>query len=170
VSIKKNKTEDLDDKCKVAVINYLLNTLFCRVDIFLAGKKITPSIPTHGWRAIFKVFLNVGKDAKSTHFEMSCYKKDTAGEMDSLEKNAGIIARRIKDSKPFELYGRLHSDISFQNIINNEDMVLRLIRNQSSFCLMGDGVHNYELFIDEATLYMRQEKIIPAVMLQHAMA
>jgi hypothetical protein len=35
-------------------------------------------------------------------------------------------------------------------------MVLRLIRNQSSFCLMGDGVHNYELFIDEATLYMRQ--------------
>jgi hypothetical protein len=47
-------------------------------------------------------------------------------------------------------------DISFQNryIIKNVDMVLRLIRNQSSFCLMGDGGHNYELFIDEATLYM----------------
>ena len=29
---------------------------------------------------------------------------------------------------------------------------------------MGDGVHNYELFIDEATLYMRQVKISPAVM------
>jgi hypothetical protein len=170
--VKKNKTEDLDDKCKVAVINYLLNTLFCQVDIFLAGKKITPSIATHAWRAIFEVLLNFGKDAKSTHLETSGYKKDTAGEMDSLEKNAGMIARRIKDSKPFELYGRLHTDISFQNryIINNVDMVLRLIRNQSSFCLMGDGVHNYELFIDEATLYMRQVKISPAVMLQHAMA
>ncbi len=67
--------------------------------------------------------------------ETSGYKKDTAGEMDSLEKNAGMIARRIKDSKPFEPYGRLHTDISFQNryIINNVDMVLRLIRNQSSF-------------------------------------
>ncbi len=38
--VKKNKTEDLDDKCKVAVINYLLNTLFCQVDIFLAEKKL----------------------------------------------------------------------------------------------------------------------------------
>jgi hypothetical protein len=27
---------------------------------------------------------------------------------------------------------------------------LRLIRNPSSFCLMGDANHNYELFIDEA--------------------
>jgi hypothetical protein len=55
--------------------------------------------------------------------------------LDSLEKNAGMIARRIK--KPFQLYGRLHTDISFQNryIINNVDMVLRLIRYQSSFCL-----------------------------------
>jgi hypothetical protein len=35
---------------------------------------------------------------------------------------------------------------------------------------MGDGVHNYELFIDEATLYMRQVKISPTVMLQNAMA
>jgi hypothetical protein len=49
-------------------------------------------------------------------------------------------------------------------------MVLRLIRNQSSFCLMGDGVYNYELFIDAATLYMRQVKISHAVILQHAMA
>ncbi len=72
--------------------------------------------------------------------------------MDSLEKNTGLSGRRIKDSKPFELYGRLHTDISFQNryIINNVDMVLRLIRNPSSFCSMGDANHNYELFIDEA--------------------
>jgi hypothetical protein len=82
-----------------------------------------------------------------------------------------MFARRIKDSKPFKFYGISHTDISFQNryTINNEDMVLRLISNQS-FCFMGDGVHNYELFIDEATLYMRLVKISPAVMLQHAMA
>jgi hypothetical protein len=89
----------------------------------LAGKKITPSIATHAWRAIFEVLLNFGKDAKSTHLETSGYKKDI-----------------------------------FQ--ISFVDMVLRLIRNRSSFCLMGDGVHNYELFIDEATLYMRQEKLV----------
>ena len=86
--------------------------------------------------------------------------------------NEGYLARRIKNSKPFELYGRLHTDICFQNryIINNVDMVIRLIRNPHSFCLMGDGKHNYEIFIEEATLYMRQVKISPAFMLQHAMA
>jgi hypothetical protein len=36
----------------------------------------------------------------------SGFKGDAAGEMDSLEKNAGMIERRIKDSKPFELYER----------------------------------------------------------------
>jgi hypothetical protein len=51
--------------------------------------------------------LNFGNDA--THLETSGFKKDTAGEMDSLEINAGLIARRIKDSKPFELFGRLHT-------------------------------------------------------------
>jgi hypothetical protein len=62
------------------------------VDIFLARKKITPSIATHAWCAIFEVLLNFGKDAKSTNLETSGYKKDTAGEIDSLEKNAGMIA------------------------------------------------------------------------------
>jgi hypothetical protein len=47
-----------------------------------------------------------------------------------------MIARRIrKIRKPFELYGRLQTDISFQNgyFINNVDMVLRFISNQSRF-------------------------------------
>jgi hypothetical protein len=47
-------------------------------------------------------------------------------------------------------------------------MVLRLIRNPSSFYLMGHANHNYELFIDEAIFYMKQFKISPSVMFQHA--
>jgi hypothetical protein len=81
----------------------------------LAGKKISTLIAKHAWRAIFEVLLNFGKDAKSTHLKMSSFKKDTAREIDSLEKYTGMIERRIKDSKPFELYARLYTDISFQN-------------------------------------------------------
>jgi hypothetical protein len=113
------------------------------------------------------VLLNFGYDAKSTHLETSGFKKDTAGEINRLDKNSGMLARRIKNSKQLELYGRLHTDISFQNryIINTVDIVLRLIRNQSSLCLMEDGVNINELFIDEATLHIRQVKISRAVML-----
>ena len=38
--VKKNKNEDLDASCNVAVINYLINALFCQVDITLNGKKL----------------------------------------------------------------------------------------------------------------------------------
>ncbi len=51
-------------------------------------KKITPWIATHALRAIFEVLLNLNKNAKSTHLETSGFKKDTEGEMDSLEKNS----------------------------------------------------------------------------------
>jgi len=171
--VKKNNKEDLDNTCRVAIINYLINTLFAQVDVFLSGKKITPSVATHAWRSIFEVLLNYGPDAKSTHLETSGFYKDTAGKMDNIDDtNLGFVARRIEDSKPFELYGKLHTDISFQNryIINNVDMVVRLIRNSHSFCLISDKLNNYELFIDSATLYLRQVKISAPMMLQHAMA
>ena len=41
--VRKNRNDDLDESCSVALINYLINTLFAQVDIFLGGKKITPN-------------------------------------------------------------------------------------------------------------------------------
>jgi len=171
--VKKNKNEDLDASCNVAVINYLINALFCQVDITLNGKKITPSVATHSWRSIFEVLLNFGKDAKSTHLETSGFKKDTAQKMDNIDnQNAGYVGRKITNSKPFELFGKLHTDICFQNryIINKVDMSVKLIRNNNNFCLIGDGKNNYELFIDEAILYIRHVNVSAPVMLEHAMA
>ena len=171
--VRKNRNDDLDESCSVALINYLINTLFAQVDIFLGGKKITPSIATHAWRAIIEVLINFGKEAKNTHLQTSGFFKDTASKMDSTDdSNKEFVSRRIQNSKPFELYGKIHTDICFQNrnIINNVDMVVRLIRNASNFCLISDVKHNYELFIDEAILYVRNVKISPQVMLQHAMA
>ena len=163
----------MDATANVAIINYLINTLFCQVDIVLNGKKITPSVATHAWRSIFEVLLNFGKEAKSTHLETSGFKNDTAHKMDAIDReNAGYMGRKITSSKPFEVFGKLHTDICFQNrnIINKVDMAVRLIRNSNTFCLIGDGKSNYELFIDEAVLYIRHVNISAPVMLEHAMA
>ena len=65
--VKKNRNDDLDASCNIAIVNYLINSLFCQVDIVLNGKKITPSVATHAWRSIFEVLLNFGKEAKTTH-------------------------------------------------------------------------------------------------------
>jgi len=171
--VKKNRNDDLDASCNVAIINYLINSLFCQVDITLNGKKITPSVATHSWRSIFEVLLNFGKEAKSTHLETSGFKKDTAHKLDNIDnQNAGYVGRKITNSKPFELFGKLHTDICFQNryIINKVDMTVKLIRNNSNFCLIGDGKSNYELFIDEAILYIRHVIVSAPVMLEPAMA
>ena len=37
--VRKNKNEDLDANINVAIINYLINTLFCQIDIIMNGKK-----------------------------------------------------------------------------------------------------------------------------------
>ena len=62
--VRKNRNDNLDESCSVALINYLINTLFAQVDIFLGGKKITPSIATHAWRAIIEVLIS-GKKPKT---------------------------------------------------------------------------------------------------------
>ncbi len=57
--------------------------------------------------------------------------------MDNIDDtNLGCVANKIEGSKPFELYGKLHSGISYQNryIINNVDMVVIMIKNSHSFC------------------------------------
>jgi hypothetical protein len=93
--------------------------------------------------------------------------------MDNIDDtNLGFEANKIQGSKPFELYGKLHTGISYQNryIINNVDKVVRLIKNSHCFCLFSDKLNNYELFIDSATLFLRQVKISAPMMLQHALA
>ena len=86
----------MDASCNVAIINYLINLLFCQVDITLNGKKITPSVATHSWRSIFEVLLNFGKD-KSTHLETSGFKKDTAHKLDNIDnQNAGYVGKDYK--------------------------------------------------------------------------
>ena len=55
--------------------------------------------------------------------------------MDSIDReNSGYMGRKITNSKPFELFGKWHTDICFQ-----VDMTVRLIRNNNNFCLIGDG-------------------------------
>jgi hypothetical protein len=170
--VKKNRNEDLDPSHLVGPVNLFLHSLFSQVDISLNGKKITPSVNTYPYRCILETLLNYGDEAKKTHLTSSYFYKDTAGKMDSLTENQGFTKKRSLNSKPFELYGRLHADICFQNryIINNVDMNVKLIRSSNNFCLMGDNKFNYEAHIDEAILYVRKVKVSASVMLAHAMA
>ena len=172
LKVKKNKTDDLDASCNVAVVNYLLMAIFNQIDIYLGTSKITPSNNNNAFRCYLEALLNFGAEAKQTQLTAANYYADKANNFDKIDgSNPGYTKRKVLTSKPFELYGKLHADICFQNrfILNKIDLIVKMYRNDDSFCLLSDGLNKYEIFIETATLYMRKCKVSPSIMLSHAM-
>lgn len=129
------------DTAIVAPSNLFLHSVFSQVDVMLGGRKITSSVTTYPYRAMFETLLNYGTDAKESHLATSLFYTDTPGRMDTIaitgETNEGFIKRKslCAKSKSFEMYGRLHGDIFFQNrnIINNINMFIRMYVAQITF-------------------------------------
>jgi len=94
--------------------------------------------------------------------------------MDSIEfggdvaaRNSGLVQRRsvAAQSREFDMMGRLHADIFFQDrYMLNEVGVKIIIRSKNAFCVMGNGT----VVIAHASLFVRKVKIMPSVFLAHA--
>ena len=101
-------------------MNLFLHSLFSQVDISLNGTLITAS--TNPYRAMLETLLSYGEDAKSSQLTSALYYKDQAGQMDAAavagnNTNSGFLARRahVLQSREFDMMGRLHADIFFQD-------------------------------------------------------
>jgi hypothetical protein len=168
----------LADTVVCGPVNLLLHSLFSQVDITLNDILVTSSVNTYAYRSIIETLLNYGEDSKNTHLTASLFYKDTAGQMDSVSleaktANLGWLKRRsiMGKSKTIDMFGRLHADIFFQDryLLNNVEMKIRLSRQKSSFCLIGDtAAANNKVLIKKAVLYVRKARINPEVMLAHA--
>jgi len=94
--------------------------------------------------------------------------------MDSIEfggdvaaRNSGLVQRRsiATQSREFDMMGRLHADIFFQDryMLNEVGVMIKLIRSKNAFFVMGNG----KVVITHASLFVRKVKIIPSVFLAH---
>ena len=157
-------------------VNLFLHSLFSQVDISLNGTLITASTNTYPYRAILETLLSYGEDAKKSQLTSALYYKDQAGRMDSLElddideRNKGLIKRRVhaRGSREFDMMGRLHADIFFQEryMLNEVGTKIKLIRSKDAFCLMGAVA--CKVMIVHASLFVRKVKLMPSVFLAHA--
>jgi hypothetical protein len=160
-------------------VNLLLHSLFSQVDVSLNDILVTSSVNTYAYRSMIDTLLNYGEDAKKTHLQSALFYKDTPGFMETLEvdltklntSNLGWLKRReiMGKKNSIDMFGRIHADIFFQDryLLNNVEMKIRLSRNKSTFCYIGDAATN-KVKIKRATLYVRKAKINPDVMLAHA--
>jgi len=101
------------------------------------------------------------------------YYKDQATRMDVVGvgadvANSAVLARRVhtRESHEFDMMGRLHADIFFQDryMINEVGVKIKLIHSKDRFCLMGVG----KVAIVHASLFVRKVKLMPSVFLAHA--
>jgi hypothetical protein len=160
----------------VAPANLFLHSLFSQVDVSLNETLVTASVNTYPYRCIFETLLNYGADAKESHLCTSLYFKDDSNKMDSYsidatksDCNSGFLKRhKIAKNGSFDMFGRLHVDMFFQDrlLINNVNVKLRLSRSKASFCLIGNG--DFKVNIKKAILTVRKVKVNSKIMLAHA--
>jgi len=115
---------NLAEDSSVAPVNLLLHRLFSQVDVSLNGTLISNSTNTYPYRAMLETLLSYGSNAKTSQLTSEMYYKDEAGGMDAFRihedagalPNTGHLVRRVhaKLSDEFDLIGRIHADIFFQ--------------------------------------------------------
>ena len=178
--ITKANGDPLTADSTAAPVNQLLHSMFAQVDISLNGTLISSSTNTYAYRAILETLLSYGEDAKKSQLTCELFYKDDAGRMDSTlteatggnEPNKGLQTRRtfVAESREFDMIGRIHGDIFFQEryMLNGVGMKLKLVRSKDAFCLMGAA--GAKLQITHASLFVRKVKLSPSVFLAHAKA
>ena len=123
---------------------------------------------------MLETLLSYGSDAKTSQLTSEMYYKDDAGRMDAFRirkdagalPNTGHLARRAhsKGSNEFDMIGRIHADIFFQEcyMLNEVGIKVRLVRSKDAFCLLGDTPADAKVEITHASLFVRKAKISPS--------
>ena len=177
--ITKRDGNNLEPNSTAAPVNLLLHSMFSQIDISLNGTLISNATNTYPYRALLETLLTYGEDAKHSQLTCQLFYKDEAGYMDSVlvgnqggnRPNTGLQNRRTitKESKEFDMVGRLHADLFFQEryLLNEVGIKIRLIRSKDDFCLMGVP-QDATLQVIHAALFVRKVKLSPSVFLAHA--
>ena len=145
----------------VAPVNNFLHSLFTQIDVSLNDKSISSSNGTDPFRAYYETALNYSEDASKTHLTTALWYKDTAGYFNTLdENNDGFHKRKsiASGTSSFDMYGRLHTDISgLDHILPNKgNLRVKLYRSKDAFCLMAAQNSTFKVALEEVILYVRR--------------
>ncbi|XP_069092702.1 uncharacterized protein F54H12.2-like [Pleurodeles waltl] len=142
--------------------------MFNQVDITLGDRLITQNDNMYAYRALMESILNYSSDALDTQLSACLFYKDTYAQFENTALdglNTGFVKRASFASgrREFDLLGRIHSDLFFQDklIINVIDLKIKLNRNKDAFCLIAEGAEQYKLLRQSASLYVKRVNVSP---------
>lgn len=171
--VKQANGDNIDADSKVAPVNGFFYALFNQADCYLQGSLISSSNTHYPYKAMMKILLNYGQDAKASQLSSTLFYKDRSGHMDSLTTNSGAYERKkfISGSKCLELEGNLFHDLFEMDryLLNMVDVKLKLFRNKPSFCLLSDEEGaDYQIAIEDISVKIKRIKVIPSLIYAHS--
>jgi hypothetical protein len=154
-------------------VNYLLNSLFSSVQVYLNEVNINDSTDNYPYRALIETLFNHSDENAKTHLTNAMFYLDTADSEGVLSAkvgtggNAGFNQRSdmLKNSKVVELYGRLHVDLFNVPQLMLSSVSLRVKLNRSSpefYMLSTKTAPTGKIKILDATLFVKQVELSPA--------
>jgi len=168
---------DLNETDHTVGTNNFLHSLLIQCTIALNGVDITQSGVLYNYRAYLETISSYGNDAASSHLTNSYWHKD-AGDMPPCNPtkadstNTGFIERwkKQKQSKKFEMYGRIHSDPCNvpKFLLPGVSLQIKFKNAKPSFYLMNTKADSTTIFkFIDAKLYVRRIKAHPSILLAH---
>ena len=165
---------------KTAFVNLPLYSCFRQCDVSLNQNVITPSVGlNYPYKAMFDTLLKFDEESKETQLQGALYYKDTAGDMDSSDTeaggNLGLLERSAwtENGQSVDLEGPIYMDICQQKrlILNGVQVDIKLFPHSDSFPLMSatpDKMYQYE--IQDAILKVCYVKVNAGVLIGHSEA
>ena len=139
--------------------NYLLHSMIKQLDIFLGDKQISTSSPTYAYKAYLEALLGFGANAKESHLSSAMWFMDEDNKANSISHKKPDN-EYLKDYKTFEMFGRLHTDLSFQGraLLGGTKLIIRILFNEPKFYFESVGMTPEFEFL-EASLYVHRSKV-----------
>lgn len=91
--------------------------------------------------------------------------------MDHFTENTGLVKRRsqLNTDKSIDLIGHIHSEMFNQDklLLNGVEVGIKFVKSKNGFAIM-DPTGFYKIVINDSTLYVRQVKVYPNILLEHS--
>ena len=142
---------------KVKPVQYLLHSMFNKVDVTIGGKVVTQSPQLYHYKSYLEALLSFSDDAKKSYMSASLWTKQ------DKDRTKVIKAATPTDEngKEFEMMGRLHLDFTYTGkfLIGGVEVRIKLNREDPKFFInTEDPSKKPEIIIKEAVLVVHKSK------------
>lgn len=154
----------------VSLVNNFANSLFSSVELELNGCQVNDvAISNNSYKSYIMTKLSYGKNAKSTHLQMSGWYDDEEGKSDKIKvgDNKGVHKRNelIKGGKKCYFATPLFIPIlhSPRLLPTGVDMKFKFIKQKDAFIVLAFESKVYEVHILDLKLYYNRVELNPTI-------